>query len=189
MRRSKETLPALGLAVVLVFAGLTTTMNTAGAAASDRSAGSVVDDAVITSKIKAELIKDPTTKAADINVDTRNGVVQLSGFVDSDAARKRAELIAGSVEGVGLVRNNLQLQDGQRTASRVVDDAAISAKVKSALIANPLTKAHQIKVDTDNGTVELSGFVDSADAKMEAARVAQGVTGVTSVENKLELKQ
>lgn len=159
------------------------------AAEGDRSAGGVVDDAVITSKVKAELIKDSTTKAADINVDTRNGVVQLNGFVESAAARSKAEQLARNIEGVTAIRNNLQLQSGERSAGRVVDDATITAKVKSALIANPLTKAHQINVDTDNGGVELSGFVDSADAKMEAARVAKGVAGVAKVDNKLEVKQ
>lgn len=183
MRHPCNTAGKLALAAVLALSAA------AVGAQSDRSAGAVIDDATITSKVKAALVKDSNTKAADINVDTRNGVVQLSGFVDSDAARKRAEFIATGVKGVSTVHNNLQLQSGERSAGRVVDDAAITAKVKSALIANPLTKAHQINVDTENSTVALSGFVDSDAAKKEAAKVAQGINGVASVENKLEVKK
>lgn len=183
MRHSCSTAGKFALAAMLALSAA------AVGAQSDRSAGAVIDDAAITSKVKAALVKDSTTKAADINVDARNGVVQLSGFVDSDAARKRAESIAGGVKGVSTVHNNLQLQSGERSAGRVVDDAAITAKVKSALIANPLTKAHQINVDTANSMVELSGFVDSDAAKKEAAKVAQDIAGVTSVENRLEVKK
>lgn len=182
--RRRTTPFAYWVLISSVFAGAS-----AVAADSDRSAGGVIDDAVLNSKVKAELVKDPMTKAADINVDVHDGVVQLSGFVDSDAARTEAEAVTKRVEGVTTVRNNLQLQSGQRTAGRVVDDAAITAKVKSALIANPLTKAHEIKVDTENGTVQLSGFVDSPDAKMEAARAAQSVPGVASVNNGIEVKR
>lgn len=172
-----------------VFAALALSMGvTSMAADATRTAGQVVDDAAVTSKIKAELLKDPATKALDINVETRNGIVQLNGFVDSAAARSRADAIAKSVTGVSEVQNNLEMK-GQRTAGTAVDDAAITAKVKSALIANPLTKAHQIKVETNKGTVQLSGFVDSADAKMEAARVAQTVAGVSAVENNLDVKK
>jgi hyperosmotically inducible protein len=81
--------------------------------AADRSAGEVVDDATITGKIKAKLIEDPTTKAHQINVDTRDGVVQLGGFVDSAAAKDRAGELAHSVGGVKDVQNELQVKSQQ----------------------------------------------------------------------------
>ncbi len=52
-----------------------------------RSAGDVIDDSVVTAKVKAALIADPNVKAHEVNVETREGVVQLSGFVDNDQAK------------------------------------------------------------------------------------------------------
>ena len=78
---------------------------------------------------------------------------------------------------------------GNRTLGERVDDAAITAKVKTALAADPTAKAYQINVDTNQGVVQLNGFVDSADGKQAAARVARSVDGVTRVDNNLEVKE
>ena len=74
------------------------------------------------------------------------------------------------------------------TAGRYIDDSVITGKVKSALIADPTTKAYQIEVDTQRGTVLLSGFVDSAESRRRAGEIARGVEGVNSVKNSLELR-
>jgi osmotically-inducible protein OsmY len=75
------------------------------------NAGRVVDDSVITGKVKAALVADPTTKAHEISVETFKGVVQLSGFVDSSEARSRATQVAQQVEGVKQVKNALELRN------------------------------------------------------------------------------
>jgi osmotically-inducible protein OsmY len=75
------------------------------------NAGRVVDDSVITGKVKAALVADPTTKAHEISVETFKGVVQLSGFVDSSEARSRATQVAQQVEGVKNVKNELELRN------------------------------------------------------------------------------
>jgi len=69
--------------------------------------GEYVDDATVTTKIKADILKDSTLKTLQINVETMQDVVQLSGFVDSSEAKTRAGNIARDVEGVRGVRNNL----------------------------------------------------------------------------------
>ena len=71
---------------------------------------------------------------------------------------------------------------------RVVDDSVITAKVKAALIADSVTKAHQINVETNHGEVLLSGFVDSKEARTRAAELARTVEGVHSVKNSIELR-
>jgi hyperosmotically inducible periplasmic protein len=76
----------------------------------DRSAGVVVDDSVVTTKVKAALVAEPTTKARDITVVTREGIVQLSGFVDSAAEKATAAQVAQGVTGVKEVRNDLQIK-------------------------------------------------------------------------------
>jgi hyperosmotically inducible protein len=73
-------------------------------------------------------------------------------------------------------------------AGRVVDDSAITAKVKSALAADSETKAHQINVETFQGTVQLSGFVDDAEARTRATEVASNITGVKDVKNSLQVR-
>ena len=87
------------------------TTNEEGAAENaGANAGRVVDDSVITGKVKSGLIADPTTKAYQISVETFEGVVQLSGFVDTKEARSRATQVAQEVEGVKTVKNELELR-------------------------------------------------------------------------------
>jgi len=74
------------------------------------STGQYIDDRAITAKVKAKLVDDPTTKARNINVDTYRGVVQLSGFVESQQEKDRATEIARSVGGVREVKNDLVIR-------------------------------------------------------------------------------
>lgn len=69
-----------------------------------------------------------------------------------------------------------------------VDDAAITTKVKAAILMDSSLKVMQINVETFKGEVQLSGFVDSAKNATKAAEVARGVKGVESVKNDLIVK-
>ena len=69
----------------------------------ERSTGEVVDDALVTSKIKARFAADPQVSALAINVDTVKGVVTLTGVVDNESARQRAMQLAQETEGVQRV--------------------------------------------------------------------------------------
>jgi hyperosmotically inducible periplasmic protein len=149
--------------------------------------GSAIDDATVTAKVKAELVKNPDTKARQIHVMTKNGMVELTGFVDSLAEKQAAERQAQAVEGVKSVDNRLQLA-GERTAKSVLSDSSVTAKVKSKLIEDPTTKARDIHVETKAGIVQLSGFVSSSDEKAQAAKIAREVEGVQSVRNDLMVK-
>ncbi len=71
------------------------------------STGEVVDDSVITTKIKSELAGDEFLKSFQISVETRKGIVELSGFVDSQKAKDKAGQIARGVGGVKSVKNAL----------------------------------------------------------------------------------
>jgi len=74
------------------------------------STGQYVDDSVITSKVKTQLANDDFLKSFQISVETYKGVVQLSGFVDSQTAVDRAGQIARGVGGVKSVKNNLSVK-------------------------------------------------------------------------------
>jgi osmotically-inducible protein OsmY len=71
------------------------------------STGQYVDDSVITTKVKSLIVADDFLKSFDISVETYKGIVQLSGFVDSQKAVTKAGQIARSVKGVRDVKNNL----------------------------------------------------------------------------------
>ncbi len=70
-------------------------------------------------------------------------------------------------------------------AEKALDDAAVTTKVKTALLADSQVKGTQINVDTDNGNVTLSGSVATASEKMRAEQLAQNVEGVKAVRNNL----
>ena len=74
------------------------------------STGEYVDDSVITTKVKAAIFNEPTLKATEINVETFKGVVQLSGFVNSQADINKAVEVARSVKGVQSVKNDMRLK-------------------------------------------------------------------------------
>jgi osmotically-inducible protein OsmY len=72
--------------------------------------GGYIDDTVITTKVKAAIVKEPNLKASEINVETFKGTVQLSGFVATQEAAARAGTVAREVEGVKAVKNDIRLK-------------------------------------------------------------------------------
>ena len=81
------------------------------AATADRqSTSEYVDDSWITTKVKSQIFAEPSLKVAQVNVETYQGVVQLSGFVDSNASMNKAVEIARSVKGVTSVKNDMRLR-------------------------------------------------------------------------------
>ena len=72
--------------------------------------GEYVDDTVITTKIKAKILEEPGLKSAEINVETFKGVVQMSGFVKSQADINKAAELARSVHGVVSVKNDMRVK-------------------------------------------------------------------------------
>lgn len=76
----------------------------------------------------------------------------------------------------------------RQSTGELVDDTAITGKVKAELVKDPLVKAMDIKVNTFRGTVQLSGFANSAEEKQRAEELARTIPGVSKVENKIELK-
>ncbi len=85
-----------------------------GSTAEHRSTGAYIDDSAITAKVKGAFVQDDVVKAMDVKVDTYNGTVQLSGFVDNAAQKTRAEQIARGIAGVRDVTNNIQMAPPSR---------------------------------------------------------------------------
>jgi hyperosmotically inducible protein len=90
----------------------------------DRTMGRTLDDKTITSTVKHDLNREPVYKFSDVDVRTFDGVVQLSGFVDTNEQKQRAGDIAGRAEGVTQVMNNISLkpQGNLQPTGRPYDD-------------------------------------------------------------------
>ncbi|MGS5085560.1 BON domain-containing protein [Hydrogenophaga sp. A37] len=151
--------------------------------------GTQVDDTVITSNIKSKLVADDLVKAFDLQVETRKGVVQLSGFVDNQAQIDQAVSIARSVDGVTDVQNSVTLKGAPTTVGAKIDDATVTGRVKTVLLADPDIKSFDISVLTHKGEVQLTGFVNSQNQIDLATRLASETEGATSVKNELMIKK
>ncbi len=149
-----------------------------GAAAGMRA---TIEDAWITTAAKVKLVA-ADAPAFDINVDTVNGIVTLFGTVGTDEARSNAEETVKSLDGVKAVRNELQVvAPAQQVATARKDEEIAAALAKRFEERSSLADA-DIDVQVENGTVRLSGKVDSQADRISAltlARTTQGVRGVT----------
>ena len=81
-----------------------------GGTATQESTGDYIDDTVLTTKVKAAVFNEPSLQSAEINVETFKGVVQLSGFVSSQADINKAVEIARDVPGVKSVTNDMRVK-------------------------------------------------------------------------------
>ena len=93
-----------------LVAGNSTKMPEDSAEPKERTVGNVIDDSVITTKAKAAIFNAPDLKTLQISVQTRKGEVLLSGFVDNEAAKMRAEEVVKNVAGVKSVINSLEVK-------------------------------------------------------------------------------
>jgi hyperosmotically inducible periplasmic protein len=179
-----------GFLKLTAIVGVLALASACSATRTQQSAGEVIDDSVLTSKVKIALIDDPTTKAGQINVETYRGVVQLGGFVDNAKQKAQATRVARSVTGVKEVRNDLLISTKPHaTSGQDVDDGMLTASVKAKLMDDSTTKAYEINVGTQKGVVQLTGFVDSSTMKARAGELARSVDGVKDVRNDLEIRQ
>lgn len=165
-----------------------------------RSAQTTAKDAAITAKVKAKLLADDDIKGMKIDVDTYNGVVMMSGTVESEAQMAKAAALAAEVKGVSSVTNKLTLSladvtgkvgavvggnNASRSTETTARDAEITAKVKAKLLADPDVSGMKIDVDTRNGVVLLTGTSGSQAQRQRALELAARVDGVVSVTNEL----
>ena len=157
-------------------------------------------NAGLTSKIKTKLAADPVVKAHQIDVDSNNGVVTLTGNIDSQDAKDRALQIAKETKGVVEVRDMIEVRnpnagmipdgnapDTNRTAGQVIDDASITMKVKAKLLDDPAVKGLKIDVDTREGVVYLTGSVATSQVRDQAIKLARETEGVKDVQANLDV--
>lgn len=103
--------PSILFLAATLMAG-TGLLSAAGCASTETQSGTgeYIDDTVITTKVKTAILNDPDLKVSEINVETFKGVVQLSGFVSSQADIDRAVAVARDVGGVQSVKNDMRVK-------------------------------------------------------------------------------
>lgn len=113
------------LVTILALSGGAAALQTGCAGTATRSStGEFIDDATITTKVKAAFVRDPVVKALDVNVDTFKSVVQLSGFVNTTDEKARAEQVAAGIAGVSSVKNNITVKTAGTPATTAPAPAA-----------------------------------------------------------------
>ncbi len=151
-------------------------------------------DVGITTKVKAKMAMDDTVRASNIEVTTENGVVTLTGNIDSADAKERALSIARQTKGVVEVRDMIEVRRASgsgeapepgRTIGVTIDDADTTARVKVRLLEDPQVKGLKIDVDTRDGVVFLTGTVGSENEKDQAIKLARDTKGVKDVQANL----
>lgn len=149
-----------------------------------QTAGQMLDDSTLATRVKAVLAENKGVSALDINVEVHNGVVQLSGFVESEDAETAALATAGGAEGAKDVIDAIVVLPGSRTVGQTIDDATIQTKLKAALAdAEGLSNAIAINTGVRQGHVLLAGFLADIEAANTAVEVATGIDGVRKVHN------
>jgi len=161
------------------------------------AAGCARTDAGLAAKVKTKLAADETVKASSIDVEAHQGVVTLTGNVNSPAEKDQAIALARNTEGVRDVVDRIATRTGDgrgdapdtdRTAGEVIDDATVTRHVKAALLDDPQVKGLQIDVDTREGVVYLTGTVRSEAERDRAVQLARQAQGVRDVQSNLKIQ-
>jgi len=159
-----------------------------------------LDDSALTVKVKSKLAADSQTSAIKIGVETKDGVVTLSGTVPTTTEKDQADKIAKNTEGVKRVVNSIKVDPNALGATNVgekagetakqigetVNDAAILTKLKTKIVADGITGTN---IDVTNGEVVLKGEVADAGKKARAEEIAKNTDGVKAVKNQLTVKK
>ncbi len=140
-------------------------------------------DREIQTDVLSELRWDHSIQANEIGVAVKDGVVTLTGTVDTYLRKWKAEEAAHRVNGVVAVANDINVRTiGDRT------DADIAAAAVHALKWNSSVPADKIQVTVDKGWVTLEGEVEWQYQKLEAGRAVRGLWGVKGVSNLIVVK-
>ena len=148
-------------------------------------------DGWIGTKVKTTLVFHRNVRATKTDVNVKDGIVTLTGEATSLAQKELTTEYAQDVEGVKSVKNEMTVAKTpaktDETIGEKIDDASITAQVKSALISHRSTSAIKTKVKTTDGVVTISGLAKNAAEKSLVTKLATDINGVTSVINNMTI--
>lgn len=148
-------------------------------------------DAWLSTKVKSTLLFHRNVSASGTDVYVKDGVVSLRGEAANEAQKELTAEYAQDVEGVKSVKNELTIaktpaKPAQTTQERI-DDASITAQVKTSLLSHRSTSAIKTKVETTDGVVTLSGIAKNAAEKSLVTKLVEDINGVTKVVNNMTI--
>jgi hyperosmotically inducible periplasmic protein len=149
----------------------------------------IIEDSIITTNIKTQLMAKEMLSALNISVETHSGIVFLKGSVSSSAQADTAIEIASSVEGVVDVNTSqLSIEDSPQP----LVDSFITAKIKGLYLREKLLGETNvpiigIHVETKDGIVYLTGKVDKRSYANDAEKLAKSVQGVKEVKSNIAI--
>ena len=143
------------------------------------------NDIQIQQDVQQELKWEPFLNSAEIGVAVKNGVVTLSGIVDSYAKKTTAEKAAKRVAGVKALAEDILLSVSPREEK---SDAEIAAAALTALKWNSAVRDEKVKIKVENGNVKLDGEVEWEYQRKDAKLAIENLEGVKSVLNLITLK-
>jgi len=149
-------------------------------------------DGWLSMKVKTTLLFHRNVSATGTDVYVKDGVVSLRGEASSQAQKELTAEYAKDVEGVKEVKNEMTIaktpaKPGE-TMGEKIDDASITAQVKSSLLSHRSTSALKTKVSTTEGVVTLSGIAKNAAEKSLVTKLVTDINGVTSVINNMTIE-
>lgn len=151
----------------------------------DRDFDEAIEDASVTASVKSRLLWNDTTDGLDIEVDTMNRRVTLTGNATTQAEKDLATRLAMRTDGVRSVENKIVVTASTSTAAdapgEAIADTWISAKVKSSLLVSKNVDGLDLTVETKDGIVTLGGGASSAAERDLAVEIAKDVKGVKGV--------
>lgn len=146
-------------------------------------------DGWIATKVKSTLLFHRNVRATKTVVNVKDGMVILSGEAASMAQKELTTEYAKDVEGVKEVNNQMTVVSTPATSSETlgekIDDASITAQVKSALLSHRSTSALKTKVSTTDGVVTVSGSAKNDAEKSLVTKLVSDINGVTTVVNNM----
>lgn len=147
-------------------------------------------DGWIELKVKSALLFHRSTSSSKTTLAVKDGIVTLTGIASSQAQKDLTEEYAKDVDGVKGVKNEMTVVEEapSRTMGEVIDDASITAQVKSALLLHRSTSAIKTSVTTKDGVVTLSGDAKNQAEKDLVTKLVNDIHGVKSVINNMEVK-
>jgi len=146
-----------------------------------RTFGSKIDDSLIETKVEVNVAKasPDLDTGSHIIVASFNGIVLLAGQTPRDDLKALAERAAGSVQRVKKVNNELQVMAPSSILARN-NDAWLTTKIKTQMLADNTIPGSRIKVITENGIVYMLGLLTQQEAT-RATNLVQGVSGVQKI--------
>ena len=149
-------------------------------------------DVWIGRKVKLALLFHSKVNAGATTVEVKDAVVTLNGEASSAAQKDLTQEYAQDIEGVKEVKNEMTVAAtpvmAERTAGEKMDDASVTAQVKSALTTHRSTSAISTKVETRDGEVTLTGIAKNDAEKALVTKLVTDIQGVTSVKNQMTIE-